>query len=127
MTQLTVAALQLALHAPDAQTNIAAVGALIEEAAKAGAQVVLPPELFAGPYFCTVEDEALFALAHPLDEDPSVKAMQALAKGYGIAIPTSFFERDGLVNGKWDPIADLLEGADSVAKTAGGLAYVEGK
>ncbi|MEY3130905.1 MAG: hypothetical protein RLY12_1277 [Verrucomicrobiota bacterium] len=35
--------------------------------------------------------------------------------------------RDGLVNGKWDPIADLLEGADAVAKTAGGLAYVAGK
>jgi 3-isopropylmalate/(R)-2-methylmalate dehydratase small subunit len=35
--------------------------------------------------------------------------------------------RDGLVKGKWDPIADLLEGADAVAKTAGGLAYVAGK
>ncbi len=95
MTQLTVAALQLALNAPDARTNIEAVAALVEQAAKAGAQIVLPPELFAGAYFCTVEDEALFALAHPLGEDPSVKAMQALAKGLGIAIPTSFFEREG--------------------------------
>ena len=95
MTKLTVAALQLALHAPDQQTNIDAVAALVEQAAQAGAQIVLPPELFAGPYFCTVEDEALFALAHPLAEDPSVKAMQALAKRLGIAIPTSFFERDG--------------------------------
>lgn len=95
MTQLTVAALQLALNAPDAQTNIAAVSGLVEDAAANGAQIVLPPELFAGPYFCTVEDEALFALAHPLAEDPSVKAMQALAKGLGIAIPTSFFEREG--------------------------------
>jgi len=95
MTQLTVSALQLALHAPDAQTNIEAVAAQVEQAAKRGAQIVLPPELFAGPYFCTVEDEALFVLAHPLDEDPSVKAMQALARGLGIAIPTSFFEREG--------------------------------
>ncbi len=95
MTQLTVAALQLALAAPEAETNIAAVSALVEQAAGKGAQVVLPPELFAGPYFCTVEDEALFALAHPLGQDPSVKAMQALAKGLGIAIPTSFFEREG--------------------------------
>ncbi|GEO02163.1 N-carbamoylputrescine amidase [Novosphingobium sediminis] len=95
MTQLTVAALQLALGAPDAQTNIAAVSALVEEAAGQGAQVVLPPELFAGPYFCTVEDEAQFALAHPLAEDPSVKAMQALARTLKIAIPTSFFEREG--------------------------------
>jgi N-carbamoylputrescine amidase len=95
MTQLTVAALQLALNAPDPQTNIAAVSALVEQAAQAGAQVILPPELFAGPYFCTVEDEALFALAHPLAEDPSVKAMQALARSLKIAIPTSFFEREG--------------------------------
>lgn len=35
--------------------------------------------------------------------------------------------RDGLINGKWDPIADLLDGAAAVDKTAGGLAYVEGK
>ncbi len=35
--------------------------------------------------------------------------------------------RDGLINGKWDPIADLLDGAAAVDKTAGGLAYVAGK
>ena len=35
--------------------------------------------------------------------------------------------REGLVNGKWDPIADLLEGAGAVDKTASGLAYVAGK
>lgn len=95
MTQLSVAALQLALNSPDAADNIAAVSALVEQAAAQGAQVVLPPELFAGPYFCVTEDEARFALAHPLDSDPSVKAMQKLAKGLGIAIPTSFFEREG--------------------------------
>jgi N-carbamoylputrescine amidase len=95
MTQLTVAALQLALNAPDEAENIGAVSALIEDAAAQGARIVLPPELFAGPYFCAVEDEALFALAHPLAESASVRAMQALAKGLGVAIPTSFFERDG--------------------------------
>ncbi len=94
MSQITVAALQLALHAGEAE-NIAAVSALVEDAAKGGAQIVLPPELFAGPYFCKVEDEALFALAYPLDQDPSVREMRKLAKALGIAIPTSFFERDG--------------------------------
>jgi N-carbamoylputrescine amidase len=95
MTMLTVAALQLPLAAADPATNIAAVAALVEQAAGQGAQVILPPELFAGPYFCKVEDEALFALAAPLAEDASVRAMQRLAKGLGVAIPTSFFERDG--------------------------------
>jgi len=95
MSTLTVAALQLPLGSSDEAENIAAVSALVEEAAGKGAQVVLPPELFSGPYFCQVEDEALFALARPTAQHPSVRAMQALAARLGIAIPTSFFERDG--------------------------------
>lgn len=92
---LTVAALQLPLGLADESANIAAVAALVEEAAGKGADVVLPPELFSGPYFCKVEDEALFALARPTQEHPSVLAMQELAARLKITIPTSFFERDG--------------------------------
>jgi N-carbamoylputrescine amidase len=95
MTEVTVAALQLALGSPDEGENIAAVSAQVEEAARQGARIVLPPELFSGPYFCKQEDEALFALAHPTAEHPSVLAMQRLATALKIAIPTSFFERDG--------------------------------
>ncbi|WP_423140878.1 N-carbamoylputrescine amidase [Parablastomonas sp. CN1-191] len=95
MSQLTVAALQLALGDETESVNIDAVSVLVEQAARQGAQVILPPELFSGPYFCKTEDEALFALARPVGEHPSVVAMQGLAKGLGVAIPTSFFERDG--------------------------------
>ena len=95
MAEITVAALQLALGSNDEQANIAAVSALVEEAAAGGAQIILPPELFSGPYFCKVEDEALFALARPVAEHPSVIAMQALAAKLKVASPTSFFERDG--------------------------------
>jgi N-carbamoylputrescine amidase len=95
MTEITVAALQLALYDPDPAANIGAVCALVEQAAKQGAQVILPPELFAGAYFCQQEDEARFALAHTLGEDASVSAMRKLAKGLGVAIPTSFYEREG--------------------------------
>ena len=95
MVQVTVAALQLALNSGDEAENIAAVSALVEDAAGRGAQIVLPPELFSGPYFCKVEEEELFALARPTREHPSVIAMQTLAKKLGVAIPTSFFERDG--------------------------------
>lgn len=91
---ITVAALQLPLPGP-LQPNIDAVTALIETAAAQGAQIILPPELFEGPYFCQVEDEALFANARPTAEHPSVLAMQALAARLKVAIPTSFFERDG--------------------------------
>src|SRR5206468_4324126 len=68
---------------------------LVREAAGKGAEVVLPPELFEGPYFCRVEDESLFANARPANEHPSVLAMQELAAELKIWIPTSFFEADG--------------------------------
>ena len=95
MRQITVAALQLGLGSTHEEENIAAVDALVEEAAGRGAQIVLPPELFSGPYFCKIEAEELFALARPTAQHPSVIAMQALAGKLNVAIPTSFFERDG--------------------------------
>jgi N-carbamoylputrescine amidase len=91
---IIVAALQLAFG-EDMAENIRNVSELIREAAGKGAQVVLPPELFEGPYFCRVEDESLFASAKPTGEHPSVVAMRALAEELGIWIPTSFFEADG--------------------------------
>ncbi|MFB0612774.1 N-carbamoylputrescine amidase [Aurantiacibacter poecillastricola] len=95
MTTLTVSALQLALAEEDEATNIDAVSDLVAEAAEKGAQVILPPELFAGSYFCREEKDEFFALARPTAEHPSVVAMQQLAAKLGVAIPTSFFERDG--------------------------------
>ena len=94
MSKLNVAALQLAFTA-DVAENIGNVSDLVREAAAKGAKVVLPPELFEGPYFCRTEDESLFATARPVDRHPAVLAMQKLAAELEIFIPTSFFEADG--------------------------------
>ena len=94
MTKIMVAALQLAFT-DDTAANIANVSDLVREGAGKGATVVLPPELFEGPYFCRTEDESLFATARTTAEHPSVLAMQALADELSIWIPTSFFELDG--------------------------------
>jgi N-carbamoylputrescine amidase len=94
MTQITVAALQLAFT-PDIERNIANVSRLVREAAARGARVVLPPELFEGEYFCRVEDEGLFASAKAVGEHRAVLAMRELARELRITIPTSFFEADG--------------------------------
>jgi N-carbamoylputrescine amidase len=91
---ITVAALQLALPGPQAD-NIDAVSDLVARAAEEGAQIILPPELFESPYFCKVEDEALFASARTMIDHPSVRAMAKLARQLNVAIPTSFFEKDG--------------------------------
>ncbi|MBM7405447.1 MULTISPECIES: N-carbamoylputrescine amidase [Sphingomonas] len=94
MTEITVAALQLAFS-NDIDANIANVTRLVREAHAKGAQVILPPELFEGEYFCRVEDEGLFANAKPVGEHKAVLAMQALAAELKVHIPTSFFEADG--------------------------------
>ena len=94
MTQITVAALQLAFS-NDIDANIAKVSHYVREAHGRGAQVILPPELFEGEYFCRVEDEGLFANAAPVTEHKAVLAMQALAEALKVWIPTSFFEADG--------------------------------
>jgi N-carbamoylputrescine amidase len=95
MDTLTVAALQLHLNFEAEADNIAAVSALVEQAAGEGARIVLPPELFSGGYFCREEDDRFWALARPTAEHPSVVAMQKLARSLKVAIPTSFFEKDG--------------------------------
>ena len=94
MTKVTVAALQLAFS-DDMASNIEMVAGQVVKAAARGAKIVLPPELFEGPYFCKVEDEALFAQALPVGQHPAVQEMRKVAKAHGVYIPTSFFERDG--------------------------------
>ena len=94
MSKVTVAALQLAFS-NDEEANIALVEEHCLKAAARGAKIVLPPELFEGPYFCTVQDEGLFERARPVLEHPAVLAMQRVAREQQIYIPTSFFERDG--------------------------------
>ena len=68
---------------------------LVRAAAAKGARVILPPELFEGQYFCTVQDESLFATAAPVETHPAVAAAREVARSEGVYIPTSFFERDG--------------------------------
>jgi len=94
MSKMHVAALQLALT-DNVDANIAAVSALVREAAARGAKIILPPELFEGHYFCQHQDEANFARAQPMAEHKAVRAMQALAAELKVYIPTSFYERDG--------------------------------
>jgi N-carbamoylputrescine amidase len=67
---------------------------LIRQAAAAGAQIVVTQELFLTPYFCTVEDTALFDLADPLP-GPITDELAALAGELGIVLIASLFEHRG--------------------------------
>lgn len=91
---MTVAAIQTA-YGLDMKANIDKTAALIRDAAKQGAQVILPSELFQNIYFCTTHDARWFDTAFPVAEHPAVTEMQKLAKELGVVIPVSFYERDG--------------------------------
>ena len=91
---LTVAAVQCALGGSVAQ-NVAKVERLVREAAKKGARVVLPPELFEGPYFCREEKDSFFSWARPAEDHPTIRRFSELARELSVAIPVSFFEKAG--------------------------------
>ena len=94
MDRVVVAALQTHFS-DDMEEDVERVAKLVGQAAGRGAEVVLPPELFQGHYFCRTEDEEHFTRAFPLDRHPAVLAMREAARRLGVVIPTSYFERDG--------------------------------
>ena len=91
---LSVAAIQTA-YGDDMAANIARTAGFIREAAAGGAQVILPSELFQGPYFCVAQEERWFATAYPWREHPCVTALAPLAAELGVVLPISIFEREG--------------------------------
>ncbi|HMN37028.1 MAG TPA: N-carbamoylputrescine amidase [Hyphomicrobium sp.] len=91
---LSVAAVQTS-YGHDINDNIARTEGFIREAAKAGAQVVLPSELFQSIYFCTEQNPKWFETAYPADRHPCVLSLKKLAKELNVVIPISIFEKDG--------------------------------
>ena len=91
---ISVAALQTS-YGEDMDANIKKTADLVREAASRGAQVILPSELFQGPYFCVSQEEKWFGTAYAWREHPAVIAMAEVAKDLGVAIPVSIFEREG--------------------------------
>ena len=91
---LSVAAIQSAFG-QDMKANLDKVEALVCDAAKENAQVILPPELFQGIYFPTTQDPKWFETAYGVGEHPCVRAFQKIAKTLQVVIPISFFEKDG--------------------------------
>jgi N-carbamoylputrescine amidase len=91
---IAVAVLQCALGGPR-ERNVARIEDLVREAASRGAGVILPPELFEGPYFCKEENEEFFEAARPAAGNPTIARVSALCRELGVVVPVSFFEKDG--------------------------------
>ena len=88
--------------------------ALVESAAASGAGLILLQELHAGPYFCQVEDPALFDLAETIPGE-STKVFGALAGRLGVVIVASLFERRAA--GLYHNTAVVFEKDGSIAGT----------
>ncbi|MBK6674513.1 MAG: N-carbamoylputrescine amidase [Proteobacteria bacterium] len=92
--RVTVAATQFACGW-DRQQNMDRAEALVRQAARDGAQVILLQELFETPYFCIEQDSRHLRLATTLAENPAVERMRAVARELQVVLPVSFFERAG--------------------------------
>jgi N-carbamoylputrescine amidase len=88
---VTIGLLQTACSA-DAGANLKKTLALVERAAKQGAQIVCTQELFRSQYFCQTEDHKNFALAEQIP-GPSTVAFSKLAKKHKIVVIASLFEK----------------------------------
>lgn len=75
------------------EKNIEQADALIAQAKKQGANIILLPELFMTPYFCQTEDYDHFALAQSFEDSSLIKHYQEIAKKYDVVLPISFFEK----------------------------------
>ncbi|MDR3607164.1 MAG: N-carbamoylputrescine amidase [Oligoflexia bacterium] len=91
--KVKVAAIQSSFS-EDLDKNVEKTVSFVREAAKKGAQIILPSELFEGPYFCREERDEFFAWAKPYEGHPTIQRFQDLARELKVVIPISFFERD---------------------------------
>jgi N-carbamoylputrescine amidase len=94
MGALTVAAVQMAMT-DDLDHNVDAAERLVRDAAQQGAQIILIPELFEGPYFCKDQLPEHLDRARPLLGHPTVERFAAVAAELKIVLPLSVYERAG--------------------------------
>ena len=90
-SKFRIGLVQMACSADPAE-NLEKGAAKVEEAARAGADVVCLPELFRSRYFCQKEDAATFDLAESVP-GPSTERLGEVAKRLGVAVVAPVFER----------------------------------
>jgi N-carbamoylputrescine amidase len=92
MKQIVTLGLLQAACSAEAGANLKKTLALVERAAKQGAQIICTQELFRSQYFCQTEDHKNFALAEKIP-GPTTEAFSKLAKKHKVVIIASLFEK----------------------------------
>lgn len=94
MSTTTLAAVQMSMS-ESVDDNVAAAERLVRGAAGHGAQIILIPELFEGPYFCIDQRPEHFRRAIPLSDHPTIEHFRSVARELGVVLPLSVYERAG--------------------------------
>ena len=96
MRKVTVAAIQMQCTR-SVDENIEKADKMVREAANAGAQIILLPELFERQYFCQERRYEYYDFANTIEENAAVKHFAKVAAELSVVIPVSFYEKDGNV------------------------------
>lgn len=94
MRKITIGAVQMSCG-ENREENIEKAVIMAEQAAAAGANVILLPELFERPYFCQERRYEYYSYAEAVTENLAVERFREEAKKLSAVIPVSFYERDG--------------------------------
>jgi len=91
--KVTVAATQMSCSW-DVEENLRTAERLIRRAAREGANIVLLQEMFATHFFAFMDWKSeYFKYALPIEGNPILSRMRALAKELRVVLPVNFFER----------------------------------
>ena len=81
----------------DRLKNIEKAENAVRTAAQQGAKVILLPELFERPYFCQERRYDYYEYAERTEDNLAVQRLQKLSAELNVALPVSFYEKDGNV------------------------------
>lgn len=93
-SQVTVAATQMSVGHNRSET-LAKAEALVREAHRQGAQVILLQELFETPYFCQKQKDEYLQLAMPLTDNPAIARFREVAAELQVVLPICVYEKAG--------------------------------
>ena len=94
MRKVKLAAIQMSCDG-SVMENIKKAEHFVREAASAGAQMILLPELFETKYFCQERSYDYYNMATESYENPAVCHFKEICKELKLVMPISFYERSG--------------------------------
>ncbi|MCB1560834.1 MAG: hypothetical protein KDI75_07035 [Xanthomonadales bacterium] len=76
------------------QSNLDKTMGFIEQAGKAGVQILCMQEIFTAPYFCAEQNPRWYDSAERIPDGPTVKLMQEAAKKHSMVLVVPIYEED---------------------------------